>query len=261
MKFCPLFSGSSGNSIFIGTNDTKILIDVGLPGKKIDLALEEINESGKNINAIFITHEHSDHIKGVGVVSRKYDIPIYANQETWNAMIDKLGKIKESNIRIIGSEEVAIGDMMIENFKTSHDAANSVGYRIKKGHKNACIVTDLGYFSDNIKEKITNSDVVLIECNHDVEMLKFGPYPYVLKRRILGDEGHVSNELCGKAIAETMTQRKRVIFLGHLSKTNNYPDLAYKTVCNILEENNVKIGKDLELLMANRDGVSQIIKI
>jgi phosphoribosyl 1,2-cyclic phosphodiesterase len=261
MKFCPLYSGSSGNSIFVASDKSRILIDAGMPGKRIDAALQAINENTNKIDAIFVTHEHSDHIKGVGVLSRKYDIPIYANEETWGEMASKIGKIKEHNIKLMDQKHVDIGDLTVERFSIPHDAINPTGYAVYNENKKACIATDLGNFTEEIKNVIHDSDILLLECNHDVEMLKFGPYPYVLKRRILSNVGHLSNEACGNAIMEILNDKVKKVFLGHLSKTNNYPDLAYKTVENILQENKVKIGKDIKLYMTNRDSVSKFVEV
>ena len=226
MIFCPLYSGSSGNSIFVASENTKILVDAGMPGKSIESALKHINQNPNDIDGIFITHEHSDHIKGAGIISRRYNIPIYANEYTWSAMESKIGNVKESNIRIISDNCVDIKDMHIINYKISHDAAAPIGYAMCSGDKKACIATDLGYFSEEVRSIIKDADVILLESNHDVEMVKFGPYPYPLKRRILSDVGHLSNEACGKAIVEIMNHKQKHIFLGHLSKTNNHHDLA-----------------------------------
>ncbi len=260
MKFCPLYSGSSGNSIFFGEGEDKILIDVGLPGKKIDIAMSEIDEDTSNIKGIFITHEHSDHIKGVGVLSRKYNIPIYANELTWQAMYGKIGKIKDENIKTI-TKSVEIGNILVEPFKTSHDAADSCGYIIHSGNKKTGIATDLGILTEDVQNKIKDCEIILLECNHDVEMLKFGPYPYVLKRRILSDFGHISNEACGEGILKIFNGDKKHIYLGHLSKTNNHPDLAYKTVEVILEAAGIRIGHDINLIMTNRDKISKVINL
>jgi len=259
MIFCPLYSGSSGNSIFVASQNTKILVDVGMPGKSIESALKHINQDPSGIDGIFITHEHSDHIKGAGIISRRYDIPIYANENTWEAMKTKLGNIKENNIRIISNNSVDIMDMHIINYNISHDAAAPIGYAIYSGNKKACIATDLGYFSDVVKNIIKDADVILLESNHDVEMVKFGPYPYPLKRRILSDVGHLSNDACGQAIVEIMNDKQKQIILGHLSKTNNYPDLAYQTVFNILKENHIEIGRDISLKLARRDMPSDVV--
>jgi phosphoribosyl 1,2-cyclic phosphodiesterase len=260
MIFCPLYSGSTGNSIFVASEYTKILVDAGMPGKSIEGALKHINQNPSDVDGIFITHEHSDHIKGAGIISRRYDIPIYANENTWKAMETKIGNIKDDNIKVIYNNTVEIKDMHIINYNISHDAVAPTGYALYSGNKKACIATDLGYFSDEVKAMIKDADVILLESNHDVEMVKFGPYPYPLKRRILSDVGHLSNEACGKAIVEIMNDKKKHIILGHLSKTNNYPELAYQTVANILNENQIKIGKDISLILARRDMPSDLIK-
>ena len=263
MVFCSLYSGSSGNSMFVTSDRAKILIDAGLPGKKIDEALKAIDEETKNIDGIFITHEHSDHIKGVGVLSRKYDIPIYANADTWSAMESSLGKIKEHNIKVIDKRSVTeIGDLSIKAFNIPHDAAGPMGYTVSDGKKNISVATDFGTFTREIYDNVKDSEVILLESNHDINMLKFGPYPYSLKRRILSEIGHLSNEDCGNAIVELVKcgANKKVI-LGHLSNTNNQPDLAYATVLDVLNDSGIKVNEDIILTMANRHNPSSYIKV
>ncbi|ALP88843.1 MULTISPECIES: MBL fold metallo-hydrolase [Clostridium] len=263
MVFCSLYSGSSGNSMFITSDRAKILIDAGLPGKKIDEALKAIDEETKNIDGIFITHEHSDHIKGVGVISRKYDIPIYANADTWSAMEGSLGKIKEHNIKVIDKRSVTeIGDLNIKAFNIPHDASGPMGYTVSDGKKNISVATDFGTFTREIYDNVKDSEVILLESNHDVNMLKFGPYPYQLKRRILSEIGHLSNDDCGNAIVELVKcGNNKKIILGHLSNTNNQPDLAYATVLDVLNDNGIKNNEDIILTMANRHNPSSYIKI
>ena len=263
MVFCSLYSGSSGNSMFITSDRAKILIDAGLPGKKIDEALKAIDEETKNIDGIFITHEHSDHIKGVGVISRKYDIPIYANADTWSAMEGSLGKIKEHNIKVIDKRSVTeIGDLNIKAFNIPHDASGPMGYTVSDGKKNISVATDFGTFTREIYDNVKDSEVILLESNHDVNMLKFGPYPYQLKRRILSEIGHLSNDDCGNAIVELVKcGNNKKIILGHLSNTNNQPDLAYATVLDVLNDNGIKNNEDIILTMANRHNPSCYIKI
>ncbi|MDU7439765.1 MAG: MBL fold metallo-hydrolase, partial [Clostridium sp.] len=241
----------------------KILIDAGLPGKKIDEALKAIDEETKNIDGIFITHEHSDHIKGVGVISRKYDIPIYANADTWSAMEGSLGKIKEHNIKVIDKRSVTeIGDLNIKAFNIPHDASGPMGYTVSDGKKNISVATDFGTFTREIYDNVKDSEVILLESNHDVNMLKFGPYPYQLKRRILSEIGHLSNDDCGNAIVELVKcGNNKKIILGHLSNTNNQPDLAYATVLDVLNDNGIKNNEDIILTMANRHNPSSYIKI
>lgn len=261
MKFCSLYSGSSGNSIFIASDNSRILIDAGLSGKSIEQALRDIEENPSEVDGIFVTHEHIDHIKGVGILSRKYNIPIYANELTWNAMEGTLGNIKDENIKIIDEKGVSIKDLDIMSYRIPHDAVSPCGYKVLNNSKAVCVATDLGYFSDEVKYAIKDADVILLESNHDVEMLKFGPYPYSLKRRILSNVGHLSNDDCGEAIAEIVDGKKKRIILGHLSKTNNYPDLAYKTVINLLAEKKIDIKEEVLVTMAKRGEPSNYMEV
>lgn len=263
MIFCSLYSGSSGNSIFVSDNNSNILIDAGLPGKKIGEALNSIGHKPEELDGIFITHEHSDHIKGVGVISRKYDIPIYANDKTWEAMEGSIGKIKEHNIKIMDRRStVQIGSLDIKSFVIPHDAIAPVGYTINGENKQISVATDFGVFTEEIYSNIKDSEAILLECNHDVNMLKFGPYPYNLKRRILSEVGHLSNDDCAKALlALTKSGEGKKVILGHLSGTNNHPDLAYQTVLNVMKENGVEQGKDIIISMANRHAPSEYITL
>ena len=228
MKFCSLYSGSSGNSILVGSENAKILIDAGVTGKKIDEALHQVGQNPNEIDGIFITHEHVDHIKGVGIISRKYDIPIYAPHDTWVAMEKNLGKIKEHNIKIMDRRSiVSIKDIDIKSFIIPHDAAAPVGYTGNCDNKQISVATDFGTFTREIYDSIKDSAAILIESNYNPEMLDFGPYPYNLKQRIKGIEGHLSNEDCGRAIIEILKNGLgKKIMLGHLSNTNNTLDLA-----------------------------------
>ena len=261
MKFCSLYSGSSGNSIFIASDNAKVLIDAGLAGKNIDDALKHIGEESSSIDGIFITHEHIDHIKGVGVLSRKYDIPIYANDNTWAVMEKNIGKIKEHNIRIMDRRSsITINDLEIRSFNIPHDAIAPVGYTVSYAGKNASVVTDFGVFTEEIRDNIIDSDIILLESNHDVNMLRMGPYPYKLKLRVLGENGHLSNEDCGSAIVSLLkNDKKKQIVLGHLSGTNNHPDLAYQTVVDVLSANGIRPGDDVILQLASRHNPSEII--
>ncbi|ERI95200.1 metallo-beta-lactamase domain protein [Clostridiales bacterium oral taxon 876 str. F0540] len=247
--------------MFVSSGNANILIDAGMAGKSIEKALSDIGQNPAKLDGIFVTHEHSDHVKGVGVLSRKYNVPVYANELTWKAMQSIIGNVKEHNIRFINEGHVTIKDLDILSYKIPHDAVAPQGYAIYNGNKKVSIATDLGHYSEEVRKNIEDADVVLLESNHDVEMLKFGPYPYTLKRRVLSDVGHLSNEDCGKAIANLIdgTRRKRVI-LGHLSETNNYPELAYQTVVNILKENKIDLTKDVGLTVARRDMPSNYVE-
>ncbi|SHE51426.1 MULTISPECIES: MBL fold metallo-hydrolase [Caloramator] len=262
MDFCSLYSGSSGNSIYVGNERTKILVDAGLSGKKIQEGLLDIGVNPNEINAILITHEHDDHIKAAGILSRRFNIPIYANADTWSAMESQIGDVKEENIKVFSTyKPFEIGDITVIPFKIPHDASNPCGYSFIEKNKKISIATDIGHASREVKDNIKDSDLILLESNHDVEMLKVGPYPYYLKRRVLSDVGHLSNEDCGRTIVDILNSRIKRIILGHLSKTNNYPELAYRTVLSILESNGIRDGVDIDLDIAHRDRVGKYYSV
>ncbi|MGE5631499.1 MAG: MBL fold metallo-hydrolase [Caulobacteraceae bacterium] len=262
IRLCSLSSGSSGNCIFVGNESSGVLVDCGVSGKEILNNLKNIGVCTSIIKGILVTHEHSDHIKSVGIVSRKLNIPVYANIKTWNSMSDSIGEVKSENIRVLATEdEFEIEEIGIKSYNIPHDAADPVGYCFYAGKNKVSIATDLGHFSDTVRENISGSDMVLLESNHDIEMLKVGKYPYFLKRRILSDHGHLSNEAAGLAVYELLKTGVREVLLGHLSKENNFPELAYQTVKGILEQKNVKLGTDINIDLAPRNGVSRCYSI
>ncbi len=257
--FCSLASGSSGNCHLINDGENSILIDAGLSGKQIENKLRQINIDPKSLTAILVSHEHSDHICGVGVLSRRYNIPIYANRGTWDGMNTKIGEIRENNIKCFDSaEDFNIKDFNIRPYDISHDANEPVGFCIRKDKVKISIATDLGYIDENIIEQIGDSNLVVLESNHDEEMLKVGRYSYYLKRRILSNVGHLSNEAAGNAIVDLVNKNVSNVLLAHLSKENNFPELAVATVKNILDGRKIVIGEDVGLDLAYRDRVSSM---
>jgi len=237
IKYSVMYSGSTGNSVYIGTEDYHLLIDAGLSGRKIEAGLKEIGIDPGQINAILLTHEHDDHVKGIGVLSRKYDIPIYGNEKTINHLPNYVGQIKETLIRPFETGTVkAFGDLEIESFAISHDAAEPVGYTIRQQDLKLSIATDLGYVSKKIKQTLEGSDVLIFEANHDVGMLRMSSYPWSVKQRILSDIGHLSNEDAGQALVDIITYNTQKVYLSHLSKENNLQELARLTVKHILED-------------------------
>lgn len=265
MKLCSIASGSSGNCIYVGTDATHLLVDVGISGKKTEGGLNSIGQSLANIDGILITHEHSDHICGLGVLSRKYHIPIYATYGTINAikMSSSVGKIEEELfVPIRADESFRIKDITVEPMLTSHDAAEPVAYRMKYENKKIAIATDLGTYNEYTVECLKGMDLLFLEANHDVNMLQVGPYPYQLKRRILGDRGHLSNELSGQLLKRIAHEKLQGVVLGHLSKDNNIPELAYETV-----RVELAMGSDIynkiqfPITVAKRDEVSSVIRI
>jgi phosphoribosyl 1,2-cyclic phosphodiesterase len=261
-KVCSLFSGSSGNSTYIGTERTHILVDAGMPGKNIIAGLKEIGIDGKELKGILITHEHSDHIQGAGVLSRKFNLPIYANECTWEAMESKIGKVAPYNIRVFDNDmDFYIEDINVQPYGIPHDAADPVGYSFYYQNKKISITTDLGHTNSKIIKAVMDSDLVILEANHDLDMLKAGPYPMRLKNRIMGRKGHLSNEDSGKALLEMIKGKVTHVLLAHLSKENNYPQLAYQTVVDILESNGVRVGRDILVDMTYRDRISNFYHI
>lgn len=262
MKYCSIASGSSGNCHYIGYKDTNILIDAGLSGKRITKGLDEIDIDANKLNGIFVTHEHSDHIKGIGVLSRKYDLPIFVNYKTWNAIKEKIGKVKEENIKIFENDkEYAIGDMEIKPFSITHDAVDPVGFKLTDGKKAISVATDIGHVSDNIKENLLGSKLIVLESNYDKEMLLMGSYTYALKKRVMSDIGHLSNEAAAKFAVELIKNGAENLLLAHLSRENNFPALAFETSNHILTENGMKIGKDANLEVLMRDDRSKLYNL
>jgi phosphoribosyl 1,2-cyclic phosphodiesterase len=253
-RVCSLFSGSSGNATYIGTDRTHILIDAGLAGKNIIASLKGIGIDANDLKGILITHEHSDHIRGAGILSRKLDIPIYANEKTWLAMEDKLGNLAPYNRRVFCNDmDFYIDDINVQPYEIPHDAADPVGFCFYYRGKKVSIATDLGHTNSRIIKTVMDSDLIILEANHDLDMLKAGPYPQRLKNRIMGKKGHLSNKDTGHALLELLKGRVTHVLLAHLSKENNYPQLAWHTVANILKDNSVKIGQDIVLDMTYRD--------
>lgn len=236
LKLCPLRSSSKGNATIVFTKNTKILVDCGISAKALEECLSYSNTPAKSLDGIVVTHEHTDHIKGVGVVSRRFDIPIFANKETWEGMEKQIGKISPRNRRVFEvGNDFLINDITICSFSIPHDAANPVGYTFFAYGEKVAVATDMGIITKEISHALFGSHTALIEANYDTNMLEVGPYPYELKRRIKGDWGHLCNEDCGclaQFLAENGTSK---IFLGHLSEENNFPLLALKTVETSLE--------------------------
>lgn len=257
MRICSIASGSSGNCIYIGSERTHILIDCGISGKRIEAGLDGIGLKASDLDAILVTHEHTDHISGLGVILRRYGLPVYATSGTFKAALKApgIGRIDpglHNNIR--PDQTFTIGDLIIDPFHISHDAADPVGFRIGCGKKSAAIATDMGMFNDYIVQHLLNLDTILIESNHDVNMLEAGRYPYPLKQRILGEKGHLSNESAGLLLNEILHDDLKHIILGHLSAENNYPALAYETVCcEVTMADTPYKAADLDIRVAKRD--------
>lgn len=262
IKFCSLSSGSSGNCQYIETKNTKIIIDAGFSGKTIEGLLSSIEVDPSSLDGIFVTHEHIDHIKGVGVLSRRFDIPIYANADTWVGMEKTIGKIKEENIKIFTTEKYfELKDISVYPLSIFHDALDPVGYIIYYKNKKISVVTDTGWVNDTMIDKIKDSHLYLMESNHDIKMLKEGSYPWPLKQRILSTRGHLSNDDCGRILGNILTGTGEIVLLGHLSQDNNLPDLALDTVKKSIENQGLNIGVDIMLGVSHRDRATEMFDL
>lgn len=242
LRFSVLASGSTGNAFYIESEQQRLLVDAGLSGKKMEGLFQKIDADPSQLDGILVTHEHSDHIKGLGIFARKYNLPIYANEKTWQAMDHSLGKLTIDQKFQFDMESVrSFGDIEVESFGVSHDAAEPMFYTFRNSGQKVALVTDLGYVSERIKKTVEDADAYIFEANHDVEMLRMGRYPWNVKRRILGDSGHVSNEDSGLALADIISNRTKRIYLAHLSLDNNMKDLARMSVNQILTERGIEI--------------------
>ena len=265
MRMVSIASGSSGNCIYVGSDETHILIDAGISNKRIEKGLNEIGVTGNDLDGILITHEHSDHIKGLGVLARKYGTPIYSTKETLEEIgnVKSLGDYPRELFRPICHDvDFYIGDLEIKPFRIDHDAANPVAYRVQNNRRSVAVATDMGHYSQYIIDHLQGLDAILLESNHDVKMLEAGPYPYYLKRRILGDYGHLSNENAGRLLNCILHDNLKHIFLTILSKENNYEELAYETVrLEISQGDSPYTASDFPITVAKRDEMSPIVTL
>lgn len=265
MRLCSIASGSSGNCVYVGSDATHLLIDTGISGKRIEAGVAELGLKLSEIDGIFITHEHADHINGLGVIARKYGLPIYGTRGTLAAIrqTSSLGFIDEELFHCIKADEkCTIKDIILYPIRTSHDAAEPVAYRISHDKQKIAVITDLGCYNDYTVECLRDLDVLYLEANHDIHMLQVGPYPYYLKQRILGEKGHLSNEAAGKLLSRLLHDKMRAVVLGHLSKENNLPELAYESVrVEVTMSDTPYNGNDFPLYVAKRSEVSKMIEI
>ena len=255
--FAPLFSGSSGNSLYVGGGGHHILVDAGVSGSRILSELRTIGVTPDALDAILVTHEHVDHIRAVGILSRKLDLPVYASEGTWDAMADKIGEIAPRNIRIFEPKQAFyVGDIEVCPFPTPHDAAQSVGYSFCLGTAKFSVATDIGCIRDSWLKYVVGSHAVVLESNYDPDMLMAGSYPYLTKKRIASSKGHLSNDDAAAVAVELACNGTQRILLGHLSKENNFPELAMQTTVNALREAGHDTDLNIAVQIAKRDGLS-----
>lgn len=257
MRFASISSGSSGNVSFVSSGNHHILLDAGVGIRSIESALRSLDISCKELDGICVTHEHIDHIKAIGSLCRKYSIPVYASLGTLQGILlcDAVKEIPKELLRpILTDESFSIGDLSILPFSVSHDTLDPVAYRVSCGDKAVAVITDLGCYDEYTISHLQNLDVLLLEANHDVSMVEKGPYPLMLKRRILSNVGHLSNLHSGELLKEVLHPGLKRVFLGHLSAENNNPDLALATVKKQVNDS------ELDISLAKRSGLSDCVE-
>lgn len=260
MKLCPLCSGSSGNATYIEAGNARLLIDAGLSCKRITELLERVGVDPRTLSAILITHEHIDHVRGVNILSKKYNIPVYANADTWSVLKAPLRDVAAKNVCVFESDrDFYLAGARILPFSVPHDAVHCVGFTVSaQGHK-VGVCTDLGHVDARILSILSGCDLLLFEANHDVDMLMAGSYPYLLKKRILSGNGHMNNDDCGRALVKLHETGVKNVILGHLSQENNYPALAMIAVRSVLEE--AGIANDMQIAVAAREEPTGVFEI
>ncbi|MET0785981.1 MAG: MBL fold metallo-hydrolase [Paenisporosarcina sp.] len=262
MRFSVLASGSSGNAIYVENDEHAFLVDAGLSGRKMEELFASVDRNMKKLSGILVTHEHSDHIKGLGILARKYNVPVYANEKTWMAMDPLVGKIPLEQRFHFDMETVkTFGSIDIQSFAVSHDAADPMFYVFHENGRKLVLITDTGYVSDRMKGHIHGADSFVFESNHDVGMLQMGRYPWSVKRRILSDVGHVSNEDAAVAMSEVVEQKPTRMYLSHLSKDNNMKDLARMSVAQTLQSCGIIPGEFLQLYDTDANKPTELVTV
>jgi phosphoribosyl 1,2-cyclic phosphodiesterase len=262
LHYSILASGSTGNALYLQTERTRLLVDAGLTGKKLEQLLIEIGQDPRDLNAILVTHEHSDHIRGLGVMARRFKIPVYANAQTWRELDKLCGPIdSDQKFHFERGKVITLGDVDIESYGVSHDAREPMSFCFYHEGKKLGLATDLGYVSSKIKGILRGSDVLIFEANHDVEMLRMSRYPWNIKRRILSDVGHLSNEDSGEALADIISDETRRVYLAHLSLDNNMRELARLTVEQILQAADIDVNRQVMLYDTYPDRPTSLVAV
>lgn len=259
MQLCNLASGSRGNCTWVQSGASAILIDCGLGIREVLARIQEMQLDCKRLLGILVTHEHMDHIKGVDALSRLLRVPVYIHEKSWQACRTPLRPSKRADNTV--EIPFSIGDLEIHPFRLPHDAAYHTGYRITDGKRTAVIATDLGYVSDATREKLRSADLVMLESNHDLEMLRRGSYPYPLKQRILSNVGHLSNDACADEVAGIVEAGAKTIVLSHLSQDNNTPEIAFERACAALSDMHAQEGKDVIIEVASQFRPTRCIEV
>lgn len=255
MRVCVLGSGSGGNCTFVERGSTRIIIDAGLRAKEIVARLQNMDVDPASLNGIFISHEHNDHIQGAGPLSRKFKIPVYISPRALEHASFALQHVTHCPLN--ADVPVQVGSLTVTPFSTPHDSIDPLAFALRAGQSRACVVTDVGFIPENVRERIRNTDLLVIESNHDIEMLRTGPYPWSLKQRVMGNFGHLSNEALAFFFSEYFDGSGRQVMLTHLSRQNNHPQIAFVSASRALE----KKSKNTSLHVSLQDEISEIIEI
>lgn len=242
IKLIPLFSSSKGNCTYIETDTTSLLVDVGITCKRLVTKMSEMQINPETIEAILITHEHSDHIKGIKVFANKYKIPVYATQKTWDFIGDSLMLPENQKRTFVPNYIFNIGNIKVQPFNIPHDAVDPCGFSFYHNQEKVTVATDLGCINEYLLSNMLKSNSILLESNHDLNMLKTGPYPWALKQRISGNFGHLSNVTSAQVVEILAKNGTKNFILGHLSEENNFPELAKETIFSHLKINNINVN-------------------
>jgi len=261
LKFCTFASGSSGNCTLVSHENTHILIDAGISMRRTVLSLRELGLEPRDLSGILVTHEHIDHVRGLYNLIRHFDVPIFATHKTAAALVSSVPELTETICVFTSGESFGLGSMEVHSFGTPHDTPESVGYKLCAGSRSLALVTDLGFVPGSVLDAVRGCDAVILEANHDVEMLIKGRYPPFLKKRILGDRGHLSNEAGARFALSLVQSGTRRLLLAHLSKENNTPELAFTAFNSQLRSGGAVLGRDFEMSVAPRDTLSMIYSL
>lgn len=265
MKISILASGSTGNTSLIETGQHKILMDAGLSGKKIEHLLNQVGTTMKEIDLAFLSHDHTDHSGGLGVLMRRYEhLNAYANSGTWNFLqsTNKIGKLPAEQMNLIEpGQTLTLGDLDVTAFATSHDAAQPQYYVFTSAGKSAAFLTDTGYVSQQVKAVIQGCDAYMMEFNYDPQLLRDGPYSWMLKQRILSDVGHLSNEQAAQVLVDVVSRNTKQIFLTHRSQSNNTKQLALQTAQDVFSAEDANLDADVKIWSTDPDQPTPMVEI
>lgn len=257
LRLCALGSGSKGNSIYIEGGGARVLVDAGMCGRELAARLEAVGAQANDLDAILVTHNHRDHISGVGVMARRYNIPVYSAYKTIRASEKIWGKVEDMR-EIEAGNLFSVKGLEFYPFSTPHDSAHSVGFIFKAEEKKGGIATDLGFVTRLVRESLKNCNILVLESNHDEDMLIDGPYPWHLKQRIKGREGHLSNRDCADLLDDIYHDGLQKIILAHLSEENNRPELAYDSILKKMGE---RFHPEVAVSIARQDRVGEMVAV